>query len=571
MNRNTVCWLAYKNLPFNFFDDDVTQKFFGLINSTIKMPKKTSMQQKSIAEFEKMQSNLKRILATNSSKFSFTVDAWSSKSFQSFYGITIHFIDNDWTLQSFALDLVASEGKHKGSDIAKLFFQVVKFFEIQDRIQGITVDNASANETFMENLGVLMEKENFTFNHEDQHFRCYAHILNLAVQDILKLINTPVEEDGKLTIEETEDIELEDIETCEFVNTDCNDDSERNGDFAGLILKIRNTCKKIRQSEVLTNKLKNFCEAVNVKYIKPILDVRTRWNSTCDMLDIAFKLKSALMMLWEHCSNLKEFKIEENEWSIIQNILEFLKYFKQVCKIVSCEKKVTLPNAVVAFNMLLDKIELIVKNLDDKLDRDSNDEKLLLAFQAGRDKLVKHYQKCNWIYAMVLILDPRHKVMGFDSTKWGRDLKQTAVEKFETIFKEIYYEKSDENDKNMNEEINTDDDFLNFDSIYVKSSSFSNWKKEVNDYLETPRASGDTKILEWWKNHSQLYVNLSKMARDFLCIMPSSVPVERLFSEASAIVTNDRCSLKYKSIRSLICTNSWMKCNLKELICEVNM
>ena len=76
MDRVIVSWLAYKKLPFNFFDDEVTQNFFGLLNRNIKMPKKTSMHEKSETEFFKMQANVKKILQMNSSKFSFTVDAW---------------------------------------------------------------------------------------------------------------------------------------------------------------------------------------------------------------------------------------------------------------------------------------------------------------------------------------------------------------------------------------------------------------------------------------------------------------------------------------------------------------
>ena len=134
------------------------------------MPRKTSMQEKSLAEFSKMEENLKRILQNNDSKFAFTLDAWSAKNFKSYYGITIHFIDFDWKLQSIALDLIASEGKHK----AKLFFEAVRFFEVDARIQGITVDNAAANTTFMKKLSVLMKNEGIEFDGDNQHFRCFA-------------------------------------------------------------------------------------------------------------------------------------------------------------------------------------------------------------------------------------------------------------------------------------------------------------------------------------------------------------------------------------------------------------
>jgi hypothetical protein len=46
---------------------------------------------------------------------------------------------------------------------------------------GITTDNASNNLTFIDALA----KENIFFQKEN-HFRCFAHVINLCVQDILK-------------------------------------------------------------------------------------------------------------------------------------------------------------------------------------------------------------------------------------------------------------------------------------------------------------------------------------------------------------------------------------------------
>ena len=190
--------------------------------------------------------------------------------------------DNDnWKLQSIALDLIASEGRHKGVDIAKLFFKTVKFFEIENKIQGITVDNASANTTFMKELDILMKKEGVEFNSQDQNFRCFAHILNLEVKDVLKLINSPTNEDAKLTIDES--ITDEYAETDNYLDSD-EEALEVEDNFAHIIIKIRNISKKIRHSEVLTNRLNSFCKAANIPFVKPILDVVTRWNSTFDML-----------------------------------------------------------------------------------------------------------------------------------------------------------------------------------------------------------------------------------------------------------------------------------------------
>jgi len=47
----------------------------------------------------------------------------------------------------------------------------------------------AVNTTYMEELQVLMEENDICFDTiKQQHFRCFAHILNLDIQDTLKLI-----------------------------------------------------------------------------------------------------------------------------------------------------------------------------------------------------------------------------------------------------------------------------------------------------------------------------------------------------------------------------------------------
>ena len=47
---------------------------------------------------------------------------------------------------------------------------------------GITTDNASNNNTFISALNLWAEKNNI-FIEENNHFRCFAHVINLSVQE----------------------------------------------------------------------------------------------------------------------------------------------------------------------------------------------------------------------------------------------------------------------------------------------------------------------------------------------------------------------------------------------------
>ncbi|RDB20358.1 hypothetical protein Hypma_012704 [Hypsizygus marmoreus] len=69
-------------------------------------------------------------------------------------------------------------------------------------------------------------------------------------------------------------------------------------------------------------------------------------------------------------------------------------------------------------------------------------------------------------------------------------------------------------------------------------------RAELAEYLSTPLfpmdPSGKTDILKWWKLNGWRFPILSRMARDYLAVQGSSVPSERVFSDAGLTDTKRR-------------------------------
>ena len=89
---------------------------------------------------------------------------------------------------------------------------------------------------------------------------------------------------------------------------------------------------------------------------------------------------------------------------------------------------------------------------------------------------------------------------------------------------------------------------VDFKALYVKSpeNEKNALEDEVHKYLNTPRPHKKTDVLNWCKNIkacSLLHPRISKMARDFLSIMATSVPAEQLFSEVALVTTAKRSAL----------------------------
>ena len=75
------------------------------------------------------------------------------------------------------------------NDIIK-YFRDLRF----DKIFTITVDNASSNDLTMKQLSKMFTKRGINFmNGEHLHVRSMAHILNLIVQDCLKVYVVSIE------------------------------------------------------------------------------------------------------------------------------------------------------------------------------------------------------------------------------------------------------------------------------------------------------------------------------------------------------------------------------------------
>ena len=122
-----------------------------------------------------------------------------------------------------------------------------------------------------------------TFNLENKHFRCAAHILNLSAQDMLNIL--------KIDDADYQNEENFGDDACDEENGDCRDirESEEIKDIktkptTSTLSKLRGIIKIVKRSEKWRNKLKMCTEMCNITILAPNIDVSTRWNSTHDMI-----------------------------------------------------------------------------------------------------------------------------------------------------------------------------------------------------------------------------------------------------------------------------------------------
>jgi len=148
-------------------------------DSQYQVPNKTTIKNLIIDYFREKHNNIQYDLNTIPGKLSLTADMWTSTfNNDAYLGLIIHYVDNNWKLQHFLLDIISFTIRHTGINIANTIKSVLAEFNILEKTLALIIDNESAmlvcEKTIAKELAVKLDNQFF------QHYRYFAHILNLA-------------------------------------------------------------------------------------------------------------------------------------------------------------------------------------------------------------------------------------------------------------------------------------------------------------------------------------------------------------------------------------------------------
>lgn len=109
-----------------------------------------------------------------------TFDCWTSNAQHPYIGITVHYIDNDWTLQTFCLICTSLDVDHTSYNIRDIIESTLEDWDILlSKISGATTDNGSNVIKAVELMGI-------------NHVNCFGHTLNNGVMSSMSL--SPIKE-----------------------------------------------------------------------------------------------------------------------------------------------------------------------------------------------------------------------------------------------------------------------------------------------------------------------------------------------------------------------------------------
>lgn len=399
-----------------------------------------------------------------------------------------HWLDNEWDYQSQLLDFCHIEGSHSGKNFRDLFAQALQSLEIPlDKIISVTVDNASSNDTFFDELEKI-----FDILGDDQHIRCLAHIINLAAQNVLKSLKHyttnldkehPVEDElvDEILDDIDLDFEIQDDGRFEWINNENDADTK-------IVVKLRTLVRKIRKSVLMRQKLSKLCTVYSVKYLVPILDVSTRWNSTYEMIIRAEHLRTPLKVLCANEKSLTSLSITDREWLDLLEIKHRLQKFHRATQLVSMERHSTIHAYLPTLDWLIVSIKGISRGPASTLAH---------AAELGLKKLQKYYEIIydSKIPYIATFLNPALKINSFKEHKYPN----YKVREIKNMISAFFSDNYDNNEVELEEKENAEDEVDELYAHMYKRSKVDQISTEIQKYLNLPLEPPKTSPLEYWR------------------------------------------------------------------------
>lgn len=534
-----VKYCVHAEIPFLKFEDPHLQPWIDSMQPAFQIKGRHTIHDDAVKMYKGMKKDIEVELENLDSRICLTSDMWTSSQDLGYMCITAHYINAEFNYKK-TISFAEVKYPHTGYAIEEEIVRCLTEWGIRGKLFTLTLDNASNNTNACEEL-IKYHKHELLLEGQHLHVRCCAHILNILVQDGMKVIHEAI-------------------------------------DMIRELLKyIDSSPSRLQDFNTITSGM-GLCAKKGIS-----VDTPTRWNSTWKMLVDALTYKSVLTCY----ANRKMIESpSEEEWEKAKAICEFLKAFEELTLIVSAHRKPTshkfLPVVLSIRHALKDPgwqtsdvLKELATVMQTKLDKYWDPEEKENADPNRRRK--SKGIEFNHALVITTFLDPRRKEDYLDffycrlSTNEEQITKQVeiALEWVRKYVKEYellatistaHSTPSSQGNTTIGSPI-AGKRKLEEEFAQHKSRRRSRvHKSELDAYLEeaSEKAGDDFDVLGWWKRHAEKFPILASMARDFLAIPLSTVASESAFSCGKRILGDKRSSLNPDMLEVLVCAKDWL-------------
>ena len=232
-----------------------------------------------------------RKLTESGTRFSITIDEWTSYNAQRYLNVTLHTV-----VDSYKLGLIKINTSCDAYQLQELVEQKLSEYDItlKRHVLASTQDGAS-----------IMKKYSRLNGLENQ--LCLNHAIHLGVLDTFykkcdsnKLVQDTSDEESMDVDEENEDhfdVLIDDNNLkVEYVTGNKNEFSleVEDSDIKEILRNLRNLVKFFRKSAVRNSILQRYVQEKESKTLFLLLDCKTRWNSLIPMIERLIRIKDCI-------------------------------------------------------------------------------------------------------------------------------------------------------------------------------------------------------------------------------------------------------------------------------------
>ena len=326
------------------------------------------------------------------------------------------------------------------------------------------------------------------------------------------------------------------------------------------------------------------------------LDNSTRWNSTYESLKRALTLKARIQQyFFDNERELKDDRLSEEDWQFLQQVCDALIIFEQATRRLEGNAKYgswggaweVLPVMEALQRKLVEgqrKWQPEMQPLATRATPTGNRRRpqvapsstgtihpMTASYQSAWEKHQKWYSATDdaqEIYAAAVLLHPSYRA-AYYKKHWTGELEawiQPTIDRVKIKHKNNYQHLDEHNTEDTQSESQPSrkrprrepdfiDDFLNEDlnsdavlqdpfDCYIYGSPMGNFSKKED-------------LLSWWRD-SKLPKSIQRQALDLLSIPAMSAEMERVFSSAKRLITQDRNRLTPDMIEVLVLLKYWL-------------
>lgn len=604
--RLSARWTSMSLRPFSVVEDAMLQEMIYFANScsgALTLPTRNTNRTYIMEEYVNLKAKVESDIKNNCFYFCTTSDMWSSRTMKAFMALTLHYLTPTFRLRNFTLEVKHVFGKHTGDMIRNEMDDSFRRWNLSKSCLTMMLRDSGSNMVkACEDWGV-------------PHFPCIGHSLHLVVGPFLLI---PKKKKEANHVEKDDDAEKDDENNVsELLDDEDEDQYEDSFDSEeAMVLEVRNIvqdlrrfCGFVKNSTKCIEKLESLQQQLGSDdKLKVKLDVRTRWNSTLEMLTRTIQLMGPIndfLAFYNSAAGKREYKgtkmklktMTDEKWAIVQGVCYLLAPFGKATIALSGEKYSTYVSALPVlrkvkgfisdpylFNFNEEHLTKTKSKFFDLYGTLPFFDKVVAMLESCRVLLVRQFtERFSGLNISILwtsLLDPR---FGLNSGHWNddeekemaktillRDAEVLATPFLETSLSEPSVLMIDVTG-NASEE---DDDF-NFDFTRKKITSDSisgdaqyelrkaklkvSLVQEMKAYLLEDDCKDNP--LEWWRLHCFRFPNIARVARKWLSVTATSTPSERVFSICGLVDSCKRSQMLGESIEAQVFVhNNYNEC-----------